>query len=307
MFKPDDTTNQTVGLLSDLVALKSTLTHLIMADLNVDDVQANLKYILKLKSLKHLDISNCREKPPVNAYKNASVQLAKLVHHLTSLTHLDISGTNLGGTSIFKEQEEIDYIKKKLYEDLVDEFNDYQRVKLEEIRTVKSDVAGLMFLNNETQMLEFFGCFSCDSSVSSRARIPASRIAGEDCERNLYTSLEVYVNERALFVLDALNHLFEAYRDELVEEKLFGGHLIMNTMEKNLDNSKIQISGSASLFYVLKYWKEENAQLPTFYLKRLIQIVINGMEEHIDEPAVSIYVYYKNIKLFLIVFFSFID
>jgi Zyg-11 family protein len=113
-------------------------------------------------------------------------------------------------------------------------------------------------------------------------------VAGEDCEKNLYTSLEAYVNERPLFVLDALNHLFEAYRDELVEEKLLGGHLIMNTMEKNLDNSRIQISGSASLFYVLKYWKEENAQLPPFYLKRLIQTVINGMEEHIDEPAVCI-------------------
>ncbi len=134
--------------------------------------------------------------------------------------------------------------------------------------------------------LEFFGCFSCDNSVSSRAHLPAIKVAGEDCEKNLYTSLEVYVNERPLFVLDALNHLFEAYRDELVEEKLLGGHLIMNTMEKNLDNSRIQISGSASLFYVLKYWKEENVQLPPFYLKRLIQTVINGMEEHIDEPAV---------------------
>lgn len=283
--------NETIGLLDDLLCLKTTLTHLLMADLNVDDIQSNLKYLLKLKQLKHLDLSNCREKPPVNIFKNASLQLAKFVYHLDKLTHLDISGTNLGGTSIFKEQEEIDYIKKKLYEDLVDEFNDYQRVKLDDIETIKSDCAGLMFLNNEQKMLQFFGCFSCDNAVSAREHLPAIKIAGEDCEKNLYTSLEAYVNDRPLFVLDALNHLFEAYRDELVEEKLLGGHLIMNTMERNLDNSRIQISGSASLFYVLKYWKEENVQLPPFYLKRLIQTVINGMEEHIDEPAVSLFYY----------------
>jgi hypothetical protein len=275
-----------IGLLDGLLALKSKLTHLIMADLNVDDIQANFKYLLQMKQIKYLDISNCREKPPINQFKNASVQLAKLVYHLNNLNHLDISGTNLGGSSFFKEQEEIEYIKKKLFEDLIDEFNDYKRVKFDDIKTIKSDIAGLMFLNNEEKCLKFLGCFSCDNGVPGRSHIPAQRIAGEDCEQNLYTSLEVYVDDRPLFVLDALNHLFEAYRDELVEEKLFGGHLIMLTMEKNLGNSRIQISGSASLFYVLKYWKEENVQLPPFYLKRLIQTVITGMEEHIDEPAV---------------------
>ena len=149
MFKASNQTDQSsIGLLDGLVCLRETLTHLIMADLNVDDIQANMKYLLQMKQIRHLDVSNCREKPPVNLYKNASVQLAKLVYHLTNLTHLDISGTNLGGTSIFKELDEIEYIKKKLYEDLVDEYNDYQRVKLDGIKTIKSDVAGLMFLNN---------------------------------------------------------------------------------------------------------------------------------------------------------------
>lgn len=58
--------NEKVGCLDGLANLANSLTHLLMADLNVDDVQANLKFILKLKSLKHLDVSNCREKPPLN-------------------------------------------------------------------------------------------------------------------------------------------------------------------------------------------------------------------------------------------------
>lgn len=60
--------NELVGCLDGLTHLAPTLTHLLMADLNVDDIQANLKFILKLKALKHLDISNCREKPPLNRY-----------------------------------------------------------------------------------------------------------------------------------------------------------------------------------------------------------------------------------------------
>jgi hypothetical protein len=290
-----------VGCLDGLLCLAPTLTHLLIADLHVDDIQANLKFILKLKNLRHLDVTNCREKPPLNRYKNPSLLLAKLVYHLTNLTSLDISGTNLTGSTIFKEQDEIDYIKKRLYDDLIDEYHDYQRAKLDQIETVTSGISGLLFLNNKNKMLEFLGCFCCDNSISARANtIPAVKIASESSETYLYNSLDVYLNERPLFLLDALNHLFELYRDEFIDDKLLGGHLIMDTMEKHLDNSRIQISGSASLFYVLKYWKEENFQLPPFYLKRLILTVINGMEEHIDESAVSIYVLLINRRSFCI-------
>lgn len=224
--------------------------------------------------------------------------MAKLAYHLTKLVSLDISGTNLTGSTIFKEQDEIDYIKKRLYDDLTDELTETARLKLDAFVTIKSGISGLMFLNNEyKQHLDFLGCFCCDSSISARANsIPACKIASESSETYLYASLECFLNDRPLFLLDALNHLFELYRDEFIEDKLCGGHLIMDTMERHLDNSRIQISGSASLFYVLKYWKEENFHLPPFYLRRLILAVINGMEEHIDESAVRfINIYIPNI------------
>ena len=273
------------GELDGLLSLRSTLTHLVMADLTVNDILANLKYLIRLKKLEHLDISYCKEKPSFNNFANPSLHLAKLAHHLTAMRSLDISGTNLGGPILFKEADEIAYIKPRLYEDLVGVENPPE---LNRVETVKSSVAGLMFLNNQHKVLDFLGCFCCDNSVSSRPLLPAKAIAGEESEANLYTALRTYMSDRPLFLLDALNHLFELYRDEVVKNKLLGGHLIMETMEKNLDNSRIQISGSASLFYVLKYWKEENIQqLPYFYLKRLIKTVIIGMEEHIDESAVS--------------------
>ena len=64
MTSPVINTKQLVGILDGLVNLAPTLTHLIIADLGVDDAQANLLFILKLKNLKHLDVSNCREKFP---------------------------------------------------------------------------------------------------------------------------------------------------------------------------------------------------------------------------------------------------
>ena len=238
--------------------------------------------------------------------------MAKLAYHLNRLSSLDISGTNLTGSTIFKEQDEIDYIKKRLYEDLIDEFNESARIKLDSFVPIKSGISGLMFLNkaqhqqqqhdnNNRPLLDFLGCFCCDSSISARANsIPAAKIASESSEAYLYVSLECFLHDRPLFLLDALNHLFELYRDEFIEDKLCGGHLIMDTMERHLDVSRIQISGSASLFYVLKYWKEENFHLPPFYLKRLILAVINGMEEHIDESAVSIFCFVFCCKYFKI-------
>jgi Zyg-11 family protein len=275
-----------IGLLDGLQSLAQNLNTLLMSDLTVEDIQANFKFILKLKILQKLDLSNCKEKP--NVYKSPSLVLAKIAFHLKKLAWLDISGTNLIGSSLFKEEEEINYIKKKLYEDLVDEFNDYERVKLDKIETIKSDISGLMFLSNEKKRLDFLAYFCSDSSIGTRTKIPALRVASESNEKDLFNTLETYAQhaDRALFLLDALNHLFELYREEFIEDKFLGGYLIMNIMEKHLNNSRIQISGSASLFYVLKYWKEENLQFPNFYLKRLILTVLNGMEEHIDENAV---------------------
>jgi len=273
---------EAVGSLYGLLHLRSSLTSLIMADMSVSDIQDNLPYILCLSGLRHLDISHCKEASSLNRFTNPSLHLAKIAHHLPELASLDISATNLSGPSLFNESEEVAYITDRLYEDF--ELQAPRRP----VKTRRSSVAGLMFLSCER--LEFLGCFCCDHSVSSRVQeLPAVRVASEENEQSLYTSLEVY-SERPLFVLDVLNHLFELYRDEAIGDKLLGGFLIMNVMEKHVDHSRIQISGCASLFYVLKYWKEENVnvqQLPYFYLKRLISTVIAGMEVHIDDSAMK--------------------
>lgn len=130
------TKTEAVGSLYGLLHVASTLTHLIMADLSVNDVQLNLPYMLCLSQLKHLDVSHCKEVSSLNRYTNPSLHLAKLAHHLTRLTSLDISATNLSGPSLFNEAEEISYMGEKLYEDFE------AHVEMRPVRTIKSPIPG---------------------------------------------------------------------------------------------------------------------------------------------------------------------
>ena len=127
---------EAVGCLYGLLHVAPTLTHLVMADLSVSDVTLNLPYILCLSSLRHLDVSHCKEVSSLNRYANPSLLLAKLAHHLTSLRSLDISATNLSGPSLFNEAEEIAYMSEKLYEDFE------PHVATRPVRTIKSSIPG---------------------------------------------------------------------------------------------------------------------------------------------------------------------
>ena len=272
--------------------LENSLKHLIFSNFNPDELVLNSKFILSLRKLNYLDISNYREKPLLNVYKNPSCLLAKLVLYLKNLHSLDISGTNLGGADLFKIEDEIEYIKGKLLAELQNEINDeFKTERIQFLNSLtpsncnQSKISGLLFLNSK---LNFLGCLNCDQNVSAREQIPAIHIAGEAKEQYLFTCLEVYL-DKPLFILDSLNHLFELYRDDMITDKSQGGYLIMNCMQKYLNNSRIQISGSASLFYVLKYSKDENKQLPQLYIKQLVETIMNGMEEHMDANAVRTY------------------
>jgi hypothetical protein len=269
--------------------LSTSLKQLIFSNFNPDELVLNLKFILSLRNLNYLDISNYREKNMPNVYKNSSYLLAKLVFYLKNLHSIDISGTNLGGPDLFNVEDEIKYIKTKLLQELDDnddvvavdeDFKNERNEFLKNLTNNSSKIIGLLFLN--CKKLNFLGCLNCDQNVSGRENLPALHIAGEAKEQYLFTCLEVYM-DKPLFILDSLNYLFESYKEETIKDKLYGGYLVMNCMQKYLNNPRIQISGSASLFYVLKYTKDENKPMAYFYLKRLIETIMNAIEEHIDE------------------------
>lgn len=74
----------------------TSLTSLILY--NVDKIELMIPAICKLKSLRHLDISQSKEDN--GKYENGSQLLGTIVENLTKLVSLDISGTNLAGRGV---------------------------------------------------------------------------------------------------------------------------------------------------------------------------------------------------------------
>lgn len=72
------------------------LTSLILY--NVDGLQEAIPYICQLTKLRHLDISQSKERS--GKYRNENLVLATIVERLPYLVSLDISGTNLAGTGV---------------------------------------------------------------------------------------------------------------------------------------------------------------------------------------------------------------
>ncbi len=89
----------------------------------------NLNFIISLKNINYLDVSKYREKNQLNIYRNPSCLLAKIVFYLK----------NLGGEDMFNLEEEIEYIKRKLEEEIID-FDDFSEEEFKRER--------LQFLNN---------------------------------------------------------------------------------------------------------------------------------------------------------------
>lgn len=83
------------GKLCFLTQLEN-LTSLILY--NVDELQEAIPYICQLHKLKHLDISQSKERR--QKYRNENLVLATIVENLPSLVSLDISGTNLAGKGV---------------------------------------------------------------------------------------------------------------------------------------------------------------------------------------------------------------
>ena len=186
------------------------------------------------------------------------------------------------------------------FEDVVRMLDEYKRRlgKLNAFQLVhpKAVLIPLLLLN--VRRLDFFGFLACeDKLATSSGKYRAKKLAkicGEltslHGESFMINALKIYV-DRPVFVFDILNHLYECYRGDQFDNrgnKIVAGLRIIEAMRRNLADSRIQISGSASLFYVLKYSKENSLPLTNAYLRRLIDTMIIAMQEHIDENSVSV-------------------
>ncbi|KJH43090.1 hypothetical protein DICVIV_10911 [Dictyocaulus viviparus] len=109
---------------------------------------------------------------------------------------------------------------------------------------VRSDIVGLRFLSKP---LFFIGLFNCENA-SHFGEIPAKHISGD-------------ANEDQVRHTEAL-------------------HLVLTAMQNHLEDSTLQIAGSASLFYIIR-----KVAMNRDTKKRVVSALLSGMETHMEEQV----------------------
>uniref|UniRef100_A0A915BJH5 Zyg eleven-related protein 1 n=1 Tax=Parascaris univalens TaxID=6257 RepID=A0A915BJH5_PARUN len=224
------------------------LSTLILYD--VPDLYRALDNIVQITTLKFLDLSQSTKE--TGTYPRPVTALHRIVTSLRHLTHLDISSTNLASQP-----------------------STYDR-PFKGMGTIRSDIFGLRSLERP---LEYLGLFNCDSA-SHFAEIPAKNISGDKDEKQILLALQMY-SGRAGLLQAVLNESYQLYR--------FGNnlcrhtealHLVLGAMQRHLEDSTLQIAGSASLFYIIR---KVNMNRDT--KRMVVTALLNGMDAHMEEQV----------------------
>lgn len=212
---------------------------------NVDDIDVKVPAICKLKSLRHLDISQSKEDR--GKYPNGTEILQKLVDSLPHLTSLDISGTNFAGRGV-----------------------------AETSNGCYSDIPGLSSrVNNPFQ---FLGLYETSHDACLRHDIPAKLIAGNANEEQVLVAAMAYL-DRPDTLQKVLNELFHRFRFDSCEYVGQALNIVLEAMNRHLHEKLIQISGSATLFYIVKGTGKELHDAVRVK-RRIISTLLNGMSVH---------------------------
>uniref|UniRef100_A0A0N5AFQ0 Zyg eleven-related protein 1 n=1 Tax=Syphacia muris TaxID=451379 RepID=A0A0N5AFQ0_9BILA len=235
--------------VEDLSCLETlALTTLILYD--VPELYKALDVIIQLKTLQYLDLSQSQKETAV--YPRPVTALNEIVTHLPCLTHLDISSTNLASQPSVNDRP------------------------FKGMGKINSDIFGLRMLEKP---LEYLGLFNCDSA-SHFAEIPAKNIAGDKDENQILLALKMY-SDRAGLLQVVLNECYQLYRfGHNLTRHSEALHLVLEAMQKHLEDSTLQIAGSASLFYIIR---KVNMNRDT--KRGVVTALLNGMDAHMEEQV----------------------
>jgi len=218
---------------------------------NVQDVESSLDALTQLTKLVHLDLSQCNE--PRGRFQDPHIFLERLSANLPKLRSLDISGTNLAGTGAER------------------------RVVGEQ----QCSIAGLA--SRVVDPLDFLGLYKTHHDASSRPNIPAVKISGDSCEAQILEAGQRYL-DRPIVLENILNDLFHVFRFESCEDLKQALDILLLAMERHIHEKHIQISSSASLYYVVKserLRKDWNMKVK----RKIVRTLLNGMLAHKDDPT----------------------
>jgi len=219
-----------------------------MLNTRLSRVEHSLESLVQLKELRHLDISQCGE--PRGFFGKPAHFLESIILALPKLSSLDISGTNLAGSSA----------------DCSDPLCD--------IRGLASRVE---------KPLEFLGLYKTRHSASSWNNIPAHCLSGDSNEAQILEAGRRYM-DRPTVLENILNDLFHVFRYETCSNLRQALDILLLAMERHNHEKHIQISGSASLYYVVKsesLKREWNVKVK----RKILTTLLNGMLTHREDPT----------------------
>lgn len=245
----------------------SRLKHLVSLVLyNVHRMQDTIHYICQMTSLRHLDISQHGEKIGIFCHPNQV--LSQIVKSLPNLSSLDISGTNLGGdcdSSDSKDDADAASDNGKSSETSASRSNSTSLV----------DIPGLR--SRASRPLEFLGLLNTSSDACHRPKIPARKVTGDANERQILMAARAYI-DRPEVLQKVLNDLFHIFRYETCHNLKLALTLILQAMQQHLSEKHLQISGSASLFYIVK--GDEPTYLNIKIKRLIVKVLLDAMWEH---------------------------
>lgn len=230
---------------------------------SVQRIQDAVPTIMKIKTLKFLDISQVNQK--YGMFESPNTVLGNLVTSLPNLTGLDISGTNLPGDGTFDNYRDTD--KNGVKEDEMDTDN-------------LCDIPGLQSRVNNP--LEFLGLYNTTHGACHRSHIPAKLVTGDANEEQILAAIAAYL-DRPEVLVKALNELFHIFRFETCHDQQRALNLIILSMLRHRPDKHIQISGSASLFYIAK--SEDKSGLSVRARRKMIVVLLDAMETHLDDST----------------------
>ncbi|XP_067645920.1 protein zer-1 homolog isoform X1 [Eurosta solidaginis] len=220
---------------------------------NVWPIANQLQAICMLRRLRTLDISISNSGNGHGTYDLPDQTLEMLMNNLRELTHLDISGTNLAGNGVATKESNF---------------------------KLRTDIPGLE--SRIQRPLQFLGLYHTAHSACKRHDIPAMEIAGDANEYQILTAARYYY-DRPMLLTRVLNDLYHLFRFEICKDIHLALDSVLTAMDRHLKFKHMQISGSATLFYIVK--GSDRSKFGTPLRNHIIRTLLNGMETHITDDT----------------------
>ncbi|XP_020801744.1 protein zer-1 homolog isoform X3 [Drosophila serrata] len=236
---------------------------------NVWPIANQLHAICCLRRLCTLDISISSSGSGQGTYDLPDQTLEMLMDNLRHLTHLDISGTNLAGNGVAtKESTSASAVVQSS-----------SSTKMEQ-NFALTDIPGLA--SRTQRPLQFLGLYHTAHWACKRHDIPALEVAGDANEQQILTAARYY-HDRPVLLTRVLNDLYHLFRFENCKDIHTALDVVLSAMDRHLKFKHMQISGSATLFYIVK--GRDRSKFGTLLRNHIIRTLLNGMEMHLTDDT----------------------